>query len=85
MSCKLLNSVTDHNALNSHHCRNPELTVTGVAWLIGWALILQYTIGGSAVARGITPNLESWCWLIGRWNLEIGSRRIGYAQDQHHK
>ncbi|KAL2464263.1 Cationic amino acid transporter 2 [Forsythia ovata] len=29
----------------------------GVAWLIGWALILEYTIGGSAVARGISPNL----------------------------
>ncbi|XP_065005859.1 cationic amino acid transporter 2, vacuolar-like [Musa acuminata AAA Group] len=28
----------------------------GVAWLIGWALILEYTIGGSAVARGISPN-----------------------------
>ncbi|KAJ8763198.1 hypothetical protein K2173_025583 [Erythroxylum novogranatense] len=28
-----------------------------VAWLIGWALILEYTIGGSAVARGISPNL----------------------------
>jgi len=32
-----------------------------VAWLIGWALILEYTIGGAAVARGITPNLV-WCW-----------------------
>lgn len=31
----------------------------GVAWLIGWALILEYTIGGSAVARGISPNLVS--------------------------
>ncbi|KAJ9179872.1 hypothetical protein P3X46_008186 [Hevea brasiliensis] len=29
----------------------------GVAWLIGWALILEYTISGSAVARGISPNL----------------------------
>ncbi|PKA50914.1 Cationic amino acid transporter 2, vacuolar [Apostasia shenzhenica] len=29
----------------------------GVAWMIGWALILEYTIGGSAVARGISPNL----------------------------
>ncbi|KAI9120495.1 hypothetical protein K1719_007528 [Acacia pycnantha] len=29
----------------------------GVAWLIGWALILEYTISGSAVARGISPNM----------------------------
>ncbi|XP_022154456.1 cationic amino acid transporter 4, vacuolar-like [Momordica charantia] len=29
----------------------------GVAWLVGWALILEWTIGGSTVARGITPNL----------------------------
>lgn len=28
-----------------------------VAWLVGWSLILEYTIGGAAVARGITPNL----------------------------
>ncbi|CAL0317148.1 unnamed protein product [Lupinus luteus] len=31
----------------------------GVAWLIGWAMILEYTIGGSAVARGIAPNLAA--------------------------
>ncbi|XAR69499.1 hypothetical protein NMG60_11001107 [Bertholletia excelsa] len=31
----------------------------GIAWLIGWALILEYTVGGSAVARGISPNLAS--------------------------
>ncbi|KAK7315512.1 hypothetical protein VNO77_34062 [Canavalia gladiata] len=31
----------------------------GVAWLIGWALILEYTIGGAAVARGITPNMAA--------------------------
>ncbi|XP_004493215.1 cationic amino acid transporter 2, vacuolar-like isoform X2 [Cicer arietinum] len=29
----------------------------GVAWLIGWSLILEYTIGSAAVARGITPNI----------------------------
>ncbi|XP_031473550.1 cationic amino acid transporter 2, vacuolar-like [Nymphaea colorata] len=29
----------------------------GIAWIIGWALILEYTVGGSAVARGISPNL----------------------------
>ncbi|GMI85463.1 cationic amino acid transporter 2 [Hibiscus trionum] len=29
----------------------------GVAWLVGWSLILEYTIGGSAVARGVSPNL----------------------------
>ncbi|KAL5547391.1 hypothetical protein UlMin_007078 [Ulmus minor] len=29
----------------------------GIAWLVGWSLILEYTIGGAAVARGITPNL----------------------------
>ena len=29
----------------------------GVAWVIGWALLLEYTIGSAAVARGITPNL----------------------------
>ncbi|CAI9099358.1 OLC1v1036165C2 [Oldenlandia corymbosa var. corymbosa] len=29
----------------------------GVAWLIGWSLILEFTLGGAAVARGISPNL----------------------------
>jgi cationic amino acid transporter 1 len=28
-----------------------------IAWIIGWALILEYTVGGSTVARGISPNL----------------------------
>ncbi|GJP64897.1 hypothetical protein CLOP_g21837 [Closterium sp. NIES-67] len=30
-----------------------------VAWLIGWALILEYSVGGAAVARGISPNLAT--------------------------
>ncbi|CAI8613661.1 unnamed protein product [Vicia faba] len=29
----------------------------GVAWLIGWGLLLEYTIAGAAAARGVTPNL----------------------------
>ncbi|CAH9069119.1 unnamed protein product [Cuscuta epithymum] len=29
----------------------------GVAWLIGWAMILEYTLGGAAAARGISPNV----------------------------
>lgn len=33
------------------------IIMCSVAWLVGWALILEYTIGGSAVARGISPNL----------------------------
>jgi amino acid transporter len=36
-----------------------QFSLYRVAWLIGWALILEYTIGGSAVARGISPNLVS--------------------------
>ncbi|CAK8533035.1 unnamed protein product [Lathyrus sativus] len=31
----------------------------GVAWLIGWSLVLEYAIGGAAVARGVTPNLAA--------------------------
>ncbi|KAG0521833.1 hypothetical protein BDA96_08G195300 [Sorghum bicolor] len=48
----------------------------GVAWLIGWALILEYTIGGSAVARGISPNLaiffggqDSLPWILARHQI----------------
>ncbi|EPS72796.1 hypothetical protein M569_01961, partial [Genlisea aurea] len=48
----------------------------GVAWLIGWALILEYTVGGSAVARGISPNLallfgspDSLPWFLSRQTL----------------
>ncbi|TVU45856.1 hypothetical protein EJB05_05361 [Eragrostis curvula] len=47
-----------------------------VAWLIGWALVLEYTIGGSAVARGISPNLalffggpDSLPWILARHQL----------------
>ncbi|GJV51773.1 cationic amino acid transporter 2, vacuolar-like protein [Tanacetum coccineum] len=29
----------------------------GLAWIIGWALILEYTIRGSTVTYGISPNL----------------------------
>lgn len=48
----------------------------GVAWLIGWSLVLEYTIGGSAVARGISPNLalffggpDSLPWILARHQL----------------
>ncbi|XP_014491175.1 cationic amino acid transporter 2, vacuolar [Vigna radiata var. radiata] len=40
----------------------------GVAWLIGWSLILEYTIGSAAVARGVTPNLTA---LFGKENLPV--------------
>ena len=33
------------------------LLIHRIAWLVGWALVLDYTIGGSAIARGISPNL----------------------------
>lgn len=33
------------------------LGIGRVAWLIGWGLMLEYTVGGSTVARGISPNL----------------------------
>jgi len=33
-----------------------------VAWLIGWALIYEYTVGGAAVARGISPKPWQWPW-----------------------
>ncbi|KAJ7564540.1 hypothetical protein O6H91_02G021700 [Diphasiastrum complanatum] len=32
----------------------------GIAWLVGWALMLEYTVGGAAVARGISPNLGTF-------------------------
>ncbi|KAB2005296.1 hypothetical protein ES319_D11G260000v1 [Gossypium barbadense] len=38
-----------------------------VAWLIGWSLILEYTIGGAAIARGISPNMA--LFLGGEGNL----------------
>lgn len=36
--------------------------IISVAWLVGWALILEYAIGSSAVARGISPNLVITFW-----------------------
>uniref|UniRef100_A0A7I4FAX4 Cationic amino acid transporter C-terminal domain-containing protein n=1 Tax=Physcomitrium patens TaxID=3218 RepID=A0A7I4FAX4_PHYPA len=48
----------------------------GVAWVIGWGLILEYTVGGSTVARGISPNLgvfvggeENLPWLLMRQTI----------------
>lgn len=38
-----------------------------VAWLIGWSLILEYTIGGAAIAGGISPNIA--LFLGGEGNL----------------
>ncbi|XP_023543445.1 cationic amino acid transporter 4, vacuolar-like [Cucurbita pepo subsp. pepo] len=46
----------------------------GVAWLVGWALILEWTIGGSTVARGITPNLA--LFLGGEDKLPVFLARI---------
>ncbi|ONM02214.1 Cationic amino acid transporter 4 vacuolar [Zea mays] len=53
-----------------------NLLIYIVAWLIGWALILEYTIGGSAVARGISPNLalffggqDSLPWILARHEI----------------
>ncbi|KAG6541155.1 hypothetical protein Mapa_017452 [Marchantia paleacea] len=53
----------------------------GLAWVIGWALILEYTVGGSTVARGISPNLAIFFggtehlpqWLIRRelWGIVV--------------
>lgn len=34
-----------------------NFVLCSLAWLIGWSLMLEYTIGGSAIARGISPNL----------------------------
>lgn len=61
--CYLFN-YSDFTFINSMPIASEEficdfnvMIACSVAWLIGWALILEYTIGGSAVARGISPNL----------------------------
>ncbi|XP_021851267.2 cationic amino acid transporter 4, vacuolar isoform X1 [Spinacia oleracea] len=41
----------------------------GVAWIIGWALTLEYAIGASVVARGVTPNLA--LYFGGEGNLPL--------------
>lgn len=45
------------NSLDISEIGEYTMSFDSVAWLIGWALILEYTIGGAAVARGISPNL----------------------------
>lgn len=39
----------------------------GVAWLIGWSLMLEYMIGGAAIARGISPNLAVLFGSVDHW------------------
>lgn len=41
----------------------------GVAWIIGWGLTLEYAIGASVVARGVTPNLA--LYFGGESNLPV--------------
>lgn len=48
----------------------------GVAWLVGWALILEYTIGGAAVARGITPNMAALIGGVDNLPSFLASHRI---------
>ncbi|TYJ11128.1 hypothetical protein E1A91_A11G253700v1 [Gossypium mustelinum] len=47
--------------------RGKNVVTCSVAWLIGWSLILEYTIGGAAIARGISPNIA--LFLGGEGNL----------------
>lgn len=53
------------------------MPIRRTAWLIGWALILEYTVGGAAVARGISPNLKL---LFGGGDLPAGLARISIPQ-----
>lgn len=55
------------------------LPICSVAWLIGWALMLEYTIGGSAISRGISPNLVAahpyimeWSFYTSRFQYKFG-------------
>ncbi|XP_021756006.1 cationic amino acid transporter 4, vacuolar-like [Chenopodium quinoa] len=41
----------------------------GVAWIIGWGLTLEYAIGASVVARGVSPNLA--LYFGGEGNLPV--------------
>ncbi|XP_061356749.1 cationic amino acid transporter 2, vacuolar-like isoform X1 [Gastrolobium bilobum] len=48
----------------------------GVAWLIGWALILEYTLGSAAVARGISPNMAALFGGVDNLPIFLSRQRI---------
>ncbi|CAH8384399.1 unnamed protein product [Eruca vesicaria subsp. sativa] len=57
----------------------------GIACLVGWELVLDYTIGGSAIARGISPNLvipfEHFFWRVRLFLAQQTIPRLGIVVD----